>query len=144
MSRLRSHSLAERLGRRRDDAEDGAVRQAEAIGRRRRLLDDRLDRPVVRRSSVASISLPRHDASIDQCVAPPTSMYSMKRTSAPMRASRTRSVAQLVVVDAANDDRVDLEAGEQRRGRVDAGEHALELVEAGERREAIGAAACRG
>ena len=45
--RLRSQCWQERLGRRRDDAEDGAVVQAIAIGGSRAFLDDCGDRPVV-------------------------------------------------------------------------------------------------
>ena len=45
---------------------------------------------------------------------------------------------QLVVVDAANDDGVDLEAGKERRGGVDALEHAIELVVARQVAEALG------
>ena len=39
---------------------------------------------------------------------------------------------ELVVIGAADDDGVELEAGEERRGGADAGEHAIELVQAGE------------
>ena len=66
---------------------------------------------------------------IDQCVAPPTSMYSMNRTSAPWRASELQQVYEFVVVDTANDDRVELEPGKEGRGRGDTVEDALELVE---------------
>ena len=72
---------AERLGRRRDDAERGAVRQEEPIGRRRRAVE-RQDRPYCA-SIRASISRRETTASGVQRVAPPTSMYSMNRTSAP-------------------------------------------------------------
>ena len=137
-------ALAERLRRRRDDAEDRAVRQAVAIGRRRRLFDDRRDRAVVRRRAAASISRRDTTRAIDQCVAPPTSMYSMNRTSAPCRPAELDQIDQLVVVDAADDDGVELEAGEERRGGGDAVEHAIELVVAREVAEAIAAAACRG
>ena len=71
-------------------------------------------------------------------------MYSMNRTSAPCPRAELDQVDQLVVVDAADDDRVELEAGKERRGGGDAGEHAIELVEARELAEAIRAAACRG
>ena len=61
----------------------------------------------------------------------------MKRIS---RAARLRELEQrndLVVVDAANDHRVDLEARERIDGRVDAGEHARQLVETRQLHEAI-------
>ena len=62
----------------------------------------------------------------------------MKRTSAPRALRELHQRNELVVIDAANDDRVDLEAGEERRGGVDAGEHAIELVVARQLHEAIG------
>ena len=73
---------AEGLRRRGDDAEDRAVRKPEPLRGRGALLDDRLRRPR-RPPAGRAISGARDDASGDQRVAPPTSMYSMKRTSAP-------------------------------------------------------------
>ena len=72
---------AERLRRRRDDAEDGAVRQPESIRRRRRVVDEGLNGPVAARQPIEHLR--RDTTSVgDQRVAPPTSMYSMNRTSA--------------------------------------------------------------
>ena len=53
-----------------------------AIGRRGALLDHRLDPARSAGPATSSISARLTTWSIDQCVAPPTSMYSMKRTSA--------------------------------------------------------------
>ena len=76
--------------------------------------------------------------SIDQWVAPPTSMYSMKRTSAPCAAPELEQRHQLVVVHAADHHRVDLESGEERCGRRDARAHAVQLVVARQGAEAVG------
>ncbi len=78
-------------------------------------------------------------------MAPPTSMYSMKRTSAPMLAAEGDQVTKLVEVLAAEDDGVELEPEKPaRRGRVDAGEDFVEDVAAGDGGEAIALAASRG
>ena len=58
-------------------------------------------------------------------------MYSMKRTSALQRPAELDQLDQLVVVDAADDDRVDLERAEHAVRRGDAFQDAVELVEAG-------------
>ena len=61
-------------------------------------------------------------------------MNSMKRTPTPLLAPERGEVDDLVVVDAADHDAVDLhrvEAGVERG--VDAGEHPVEVVAAGER-----------
>ena len=72
-------------------------------------------------------------------VAPPTSMYSMNRTSASTTAAVFDQVHELVVVDAADDDRVDLECVPKTRcAAAMPFLDASELVEARERREAIG------
>ncbi len=83
--------LAERLGGGRDDAEHQAVRQPEAIGRRRRRFVRSARSPRSAPRGRSSISCRDTTRSIDQCVAPPTSMYSMKRTSAPWRRPNSSS-----------------------------------------------------
>ena len=83
---------------------DRAVGQREAIGRRRRVLDDRLDGPVARGEPLEHLARATRRRSGDQRVAPPTSMYSMNRTSAFIVAAVLDQIDQLVVVDAANDD----------------------------------------
>ena len=50
----------------------------------------------------------------DHCVAPPTSMYSMKRISAPMRLRVLEQRHELVFVRAAHDHRIELDALEIR------------------------------
>ena len=82
---------AERRRGRGDDAEHGAVGEAIALGGRRAAgLDERLD--AARSGGAAAPGSASRDTtlSIDQRVAPPTSMYSMKRTSAGTL-RRTRS-----------------------------------------------------
>ena len=64
-------------------------------------------------------------------------MYSMKRTSPFTDLPYSISVDELVVVDAADDDRVDLEAAEDAMRRGDAVVDGLELIEARQRDEAI-------
>ena len=71
-------------------------------------------------------------------------MYSMNRTSALTARPYSISVDQLVVVDAADDDRVDLEAAEDAARGGDAVVDRVELIEARQRLEAIAVAACRG
>ena len=75
-------AAAERIGRGRDDAEHGAIRQPEPIGRRRRIsprsAESARSGPPADRASPCA----RRRAAADQRVAPPTSMYSMNRTSA--------------------------------------------------------------
>ena len=64
----------------------------------------------------------------------------MKRTPTPLLAAERGEVDDLVVVDAAHHDAVDLhrvEAGVERG--VDPGDHPVELVAAGEREEHLGA-----
>ena len=106
---------AERRRRRGDDAEHRAVRQAVAIGRRRRLLAQRLDRAVaLRRGRRGSRRGATYTLSIDQRVAPPTSMYSMKRTSAPNgRANSIRSTSSSSLVPRMTT--VSILSGETRR-----------------------------
>ena len=71
-----------------------------------------------------------------QWVAPPTSMYSMKRTSAPTRPRVLDQVGQLVVVDPAHDHGVELEPRPAARpDRRDALEHPGVRVAPGERRK---------
>ena len=64
---------------------------------------------------------PRDDAAGRPRVAPPTSMYSMNRTSAFTDLPVLDQVDQLVVVDALDDDGIDLEAAEDAVRRRDAG-----------------------
>ena len=99
---LRSHAPAEGLGRRGDDRRR-PFRRTGGSGRRgrrgspRRLrrprLDQRLGRarrrlPISRQHLASAGTTLGHRSS---CVAPPTSMYSMKRTSMPRARGRTRS-----------------------------------------------------
>ena len=67
---------------------------------------------VVARQRARASRCARRRASGDQRVAPPTSMYSMNRTSALTDSPVLDQIDQLVVVDAADDDRVDLQAAE--------------------------------
>ena len=111
----------------------------EAIGRRRAVLDDRRHASRSARRAVRGSPAARRRESGDHFVAPPTSMYSMNRTSAPMDFPYSIRSHQLVVVDAPDDDRVDLEAWPNTRLAaampfVDA----RELVEARQRLEPIG------
>ena len=72
-----------------------------------------------RRSTAWRISRCETTCAMLHRVAPPTSMYSMKRTSAPAPAGELQQVGDLVVVVAANDDGVELdrvEASLRRRG----------------------------
>ena len=116
VSRLRSQLLQKRLRRRRDDAERRAVRQDDS-GRpgqsslRRSVRSDR-SAP----SSVEHLAL-RHHAVGAHCVAPPTSMYSMNRTSALTVRAELDQLHQFIVVDAADDHGVDLQAAETARWR---------------------------
>ncbi len=73
----------------------------------------------------------------DHCVAPPTSMYSMKRTSAPSGRPYSMRSTQLVVVHALDDDAVDLERAEDAVRGLHPCLHPVELVEACQRDESI-------
>ena len=81
-------------------------------------LDDRLDRSVVRGERGEHLRREITRAG-DQRVAPPTSMYSMNRTSAFSGSPVLDQIDELVVVHALDDDRVDLEGAEDavRRAR---------------------------
>ena len=67
----------------------------------------------------------------------------MNRTSAPCRRAELDEVHQLVVVDAADDDGVELQARKERGRGGDAVEHAIELVEPGQLRKRSGRSVSR-
>ncbi len=136
--RLRSHAAAERLRRRGDDAEDRAVRSA---------YDRRAPTSPARRSARSDRSggqAPRAflDAettrSGDQRLAPPTSMYSMNRTSAlterpySIRATSSSSLTPRMTTVSI------LSWPKARYAAAMPAMHRVELVEAGQRLEAIG------
>ena len=104
---------AERLGRGRDDPERGAVGQAEAIGRGRRRFDDRLDRPVVGGEPLQHLA-----ARDDPCGRPVCRAADVHVLDEPdlgvHHAAVLDQIDQLVVVDAADGHRVDLEARRTR------------------------------
>ncbi len=69
---------------------------------------------------------------------PVVGMSSMKRTSSPSRSAKRTKSADLVVVDAADDDGVDLERLEPfPPGRLEAGEDPLEARAPGDRLEPL-------
>ena len=131
---------AEGLGRRRDDPEGRAVGQPEAFGRRGVATSGASRSRRSGRSDAPASRVAAPPCRTTSCVAPPTSMYSMKRTSAPTRRPNVEQVVDLIVVDAAHDDRVDLERVESgRRRRLDAREHGWQRVEPRDRLEALAA-----
>ena len=137
MSRLRSQAVAEGLGRRRDDAEDRAVGQREAIGRRGRLFVDRGDRAVVLLEALEHLA-----ARDDRCRRPSRRAADVHVfDESNFRAERPAVLDerhQFIVVDAAHHDGVDLERLEAcGGGRVDAVEHGVETVEACQVAEAL-------
>ena len=105
VSRLRSHVAAEGRGGRRDDPECRAVREREPIGRGPRSVEDRVSPLRSDASTACSMSVREKTRSGDHCVAPPTSMYSMNRTSAPIARRVLEQRHDLVVVRASHDRR---------------------------------------
>ena len=108
-----------------------------AIGRRGRRFAQRLDRSVVRRERRRASPLRDTTCDIDQCVAPPTSMYSMKRTSAPRAFANSSSGISSSSLTPRMTTVSILKPGNAIDGGVDAGEHARQLVEARQLDEAI-------
>ena len=77
--------------------------------------------------------------SMDQSVAPPTSMYSMNRGSTPALPRELQQIHHLVLVVAADHHRVQLD-GREARGvrRIDAGDHVGVPAAAGELLHSLG------
>ena len=127
--------LTEWLGRRRDDPERRTVLEPVARGRGGAALRHGLDRPEPRRQIVEHLAS-RHDGA----ARPPGGAPNVHVLDEPhLRADRPPErdhLRQLVVVDAAHDDRVDFEGFEARAGRgVDAREHRGVFVRPRERLE---------
>ena len=116
VSRLRSQSLQNGRGRRRDDAEHRSVAQPVALAPAR----------MIRRAARSIRAIPLRDARRASRVVETTRVHGPLRRAADVhvfdepdfgvaRASELDQVDELIVVDAADDDRVDLEAAEDRR-----------------------------
>ena len=128
-------TAAERRRRRGNDAEDRAVRQAEAIGRGGGVLRDRRDRPVVRLQPLEHL-LPRDDR-FHRPVrrAADIHVFDEANLGAPALCE-LEQVNELVLIDPADHHRVELQAGERGGGRgVDPAEDGRMLGESGERLE---------
>src|SRR5438105_1778267 len=130
---------AERRGDRGDDPEGGAVRQAEPLGGRAPVTGDRRDRavaPCQRREHVAL----RHDL-VHGPVGGPAHVHVLDEPQlGPLGAAELEQLPQLVVVEAADYDAVELhllEAGDARR--ADAVEHLAVPRTLGERQHPLGA-----
>ncbi len=116
----------------------GAVRQLEAIRRRRTLLDDRRHAPVVGGEARKDL-LPRDDGA-GRPLRRAADVHVLDEPDfGAHRLSVLDQIHDLVVVDAADDDRVDLErAAEHALRRGHSFVHAGELVESRERLEPVG------
>ncbi len=130
-------AAAEGRGGGRDDPEHAAVGEAEAVGGRRALLHDRLDRPVALGEPGQDL-LARHHA-VHAPVGRATHVHVLDE--AHLRGDGRRvldQVGQLVVVDPTHHDRVELEPGPARLPhRRDALQHPSVRIASGQRLEAI-------
>jgi hypothetical protein len=91
------------------------------------VLDDRLDGSVLPRETLEHLAAPDHAIHRPVRGAADIHVFDEPHLAATLAAEREQRL-ELIVVDTANHDRVDLEAGEEWRGGIDALQHAIELV----------------
>ncbi len=116
-----------------------SVGEREAIGRRRRRFDDRLDATVSARERVEDLAARDDAVRRPAAGAADVHVFDEAHFGAEL-AAELDQIAELVVVHAANHDRVDLEAGREHAMRSgEAVFHFVERVDAREREEAIAA-----